>query len=335
MAPDKFKGTFAAPAVAAAIARGLRAEGAEVDECPVADGGEGTLEVLITALGGTLRPAHTVDPLRRPMTAGWGLTSDGALAIVESAQACGLSLLGPEERDAERASSVGVGEMMLAAAHSGARRMLVAVGGTASTDGGADAVRVVEAGGGLADVELVALCDVRVPFEEAAPTFAPQKGADSRTVRRLGERLEKLAATWPRSPLGVPMTGAGGGLAGGLWACLGAELRSGADFVLEATHFDERLAGTRAVVIGEGRLDEESLHGKIALTIAKRAAARDVPVHAVVGSCTLSKGAVIDLGLASVTQAGTEAELEAAGRSLAGRGPADARLHRPSQDMDW
>ncbi len=317
VAPDAFKGTIGAPEVAAAIAEGVRSGGLAAEECPVADGGEGTVGVLLAARGGALQTAASSDPLGRPLLAPWGLLSDGRTAVIESAQASGLALLDPSERDAERSSTAGTGELMLAAVAAGASRIIVAVGGTASTDGGAGALAAIENGGGLGDVELVALSDVEAPFEQAAALFGPQKGAGAESISRLSQRLDELARTWPRDPRGVAMTGAGGGLAGGLWAVLGAQLCSGAEFVLDALGFEERMRGRIAVVIGEGRLDEQSLLGKIAGAVARRASAQQVPLHAIVGANALSGPGRDRLGLSSVREAGDLVGLARAGESLA------------------
>jgi glycerate kinase len=317
VAPDSFKGTIAASDVAAALSRGLRSRGLAVDECPVADGGEGTVAALVSALGGELRTASVADPLGRVREASWVLMAGGATAALESAEASGLRLLAARERDAERASSVGTGELILAAVAAGARRVIVAIGGTATSDGGAGALAVIDAHGGLGETQLVALCDVDIEFERAARDFAPQKGADAAAVARLQRRLAALAAGWPRDPHGVAMTGAGGGLAGGLWACHGAELRRGAEFVLDALGFAARLRCADAVVVGEGRLDSHSLRGKAPCAIARLAGARGVPVHAVVGGCTLGAPERAQLQLVSVREAGTPVALERAGADLA------------------
>ncbi len=183
VAPDSFKGTFTAGAVAAALADGLRAGGATADECPVADGGEGTLAVLVGALGGSTAEVTVHDPLGRPVAAPLGLLGDGATAVVETAAASGLGLVAAHERDAEAASSRGTGELIAAAVGRGARRILVTLGGSATTDGGAGAIAAVSEAGGLHDAELVALCDVTTPFERAAEVFGPQKGRTPRPSR--------------------------------------------------------------------------------------------------------------------------------------------------------
>ncbi len=316
VAPDAFKGTLSATEVAAAVARGLRSVEVDAQECPVADGGEGTIDVLLGPMGGEERVAACTDPLGRPIEASWAWLAESRGALVEMARASGLALVAPEERDAEAASSAGTGELLLAARREGAREATVAIGGTATSDGGAGALAAIEAGGGLGEMRLVLACDVLVAFEQAAQVFGPQKGASPAAVRRLTAGLRALAAGFPRDPSGVPMTGAGGGLAGALWAVHGAELRSGARYVLDALGFDSRLARAGAVVIGEGRLDEQSLRGKVGGEIMRRARARGVPVHAIVGS--VQPGAARRwAGLASVQVAGSPEALERAAARLA------------------
>lgn len=318
LAPDSFKGTFSASDVAAALARGVEAAGGAADPCPVADGGEGTLGVLVEALGGTVTEHPAGDPLGRPVVAPIGWVDGGATAIVELATASGLGLVAPAERDAEAAGTAGTGELIAAAARAGARRIVVTVGGSATTDGGAGALGAIEAAGGLRGVELVVLCDVTTPYERAAEVFARQKGADDAAVARLTARLHAQAASLPRDPRGVPMTGAAGGLSGGLWAAHGARLESGAAWVLDAVGFDARLDRADAVVTGEGRLDRQTLEGKLVGEIAARCRRAGTPLHAVVGSSELSPEEAAELGLASVLVASTLPELEAAGRVLAG-----------------
>ncbi|MDP8942697.1 MAG: glycerate kinase, partial [Actinomycetota bacterium] len=191
VAPDSFKGSFPAIEVAAAIARGLEAAGQEAVEVPLADGGEGTMDVLLDALGGERRTATVADPLGRPVQAKFGLLGDGRTAIVEAAQASGLDRVDEEERDAWAATSRGTGELIAAAAEAGADTVILAVGGSATTDGGSGAVEALDAAG--VDPEIEVLCDVRTPFEDAARVFGPQKGADSDTVERLTRRLNQLA----------------------------------------------------------------------------------------------------------------------------------------------
>ncbi|MEZ5123528.1 MAG: glycerate kinase [Solirubrobacterales bacterium] len=317
VAPDSFKGTFSAAEVADAVGRGLEAAGVEADRCPIADGGEGTMAILVAAQGGRTQTLTVSDPLGRPVAAAIGWIDGGATAIVEMALASGLGLVAPEERDAEAASTAGTGELIAAAVAGGARRIVVSVGGSATTDGGAGAVAAVQAAGGLRGARLVVACDVTTPFERAAIVFGPQKGADPAAVQRLTARLHAQAAALPRDPRGVPMTGGAGGLSGGLWAALDAELVAGAPWVLDALGFTERLARADAAVSGEGRLDRQTLEGKAVGEVAARCAAAGVPLHAIVGSSELSTAEAQALGLASVRLAPTPADMEAAGRALA------------------
>jgi glycerate 2-kinase len=317
VSPDSFKGTMRAAEVAAAIGRGLEAAGLRPpDLCPVADGGEGTLEVLLTALGGETAGTTATDPLGRPIRAGFALIEDGGTAIIEVAEASGLNLVAQNERDAMAASTRGTGELIVAAVAAGAEVVLLAAGGSATTDGGAGAIAAIEEAGGLQGAALVVLCDVRTPFELAPERFGPQKGADAETVAKLRARLDELAAELPKDPRGLPMTGAAGGLSGGLWARYGARLEPGAPFVLNAIDFDARMRAARAVVVGEGKLDATTLEGKIAGEIATRARQAGIPCHAVVGTNAMDRFSARILDLQVILEAGTPAELEAAGERL-------------------
>jgi glycerate 2-kinase len=313
VAPDSFKGTFSAHEVAAAIASGLRAAGRDAVEFPVADGGEGTMDVLVGALGGERRTVTASDPLGRPVEASFALLPDGS-AVVETAQASGLGRVGEDERDPWAASTRGTGELIAAAAEAGAERVIVTVGGSATTDGGAGAVEALDEAG--VRVELGVLVDVRTPFEQAARVFGPQKGADAPTIDRLERRLDDLAARFRRDPRGEPMTGAAGGLSGGLWAQHGARLVPGAAYVLDAIGFDARMRAAAFVVTGEGRLDEQTLEGKIVREVATRCRQGGVACHAVVGGNELDPFQERILDLASVTEATTLEEMEAAGKRL-------------------
>jgi glycerate kinase len=318
--PDSFKGTFSAVEVAAAIGGGVEEMGGVVDLCPAADGGEGTAETVRAAIGGEVRGAAAHDPLGRPVEASFVLVEDGATAVVDTAAASGLPLVGPEERDAEAASTYGTGELIAAAIEAGARRVLLAAGGSATTDGGTGAIEALRAGGSCGcagDVALVVLCDVTTRFEDAALVFGAQKGADPATVERLSGRLDAIAGELPRDPRGVPMTGCAGGLSGGLWAAFGAELRPGAKFVLDLLGFAGRLAAADVVITGEGRIDSQSLEGKVVGQIATACIAARKPLHVVVGQDGLDPAPPAAVGIASVTEAGTLATLREAGRRLA------------------
>jgi glycerate kinase len=317
VAPDSFKGTYRAAEVAGAIGRGLERAGLmPPDLCPLADGGEGTMEALMLALGGECVTVDVHDPLGRPIRAQYGLVEDGGTAVVECAAASGLHLVAEAERDAEAASTYGTGELIAAAVGAGAQVVLLGVGGSATTDGGAGALDAIEEHGGLRGARLVILCDVRTPFERAPAVFGPQKGADPATVARLEERNAALAATWPRDPRGVPMTGAAGGLSGGLWAVHGAALEAGASWILDAVDFDARMRASRAVVTGEGKLDEQTLEGKLVGEIGTHTRQAGVPLHAIVGTDRLDGFGKRIIDLQVVQEATDIPELEAAGEHL-------------------
>lgn len=316
VAPDSFKGTFAAREVAAAIAAGLRAAGRAAEELPVADGGEGTIDALLSTLEGEERSAQVSDPLGRPVEAAFALIDGGLTGIVEMARASGLGLVAEDERDAWAASTRGTGELIAAAVEAGAERVIVTVGGSATTDGGTGALEALEEAG--VEVELDVLCDVRTPFEDAGRVYGPQKGADAAMVRKLSGRLDRLARGYRRDPRGEPMSGAAGGLAGGLWAQHGARLQDGPAFVLGALGFDERMRGAAFVVTGEGRIDEQTLQGKLVGEVATRCRQAGVPCHGVVGKIELEPFSQRILDFASLSEATTLAELEEAGRRLVG-----------------
>ena len=314
VAPDSFKGTFAATTVADALARGLQASGWEADRCPVADGGEGTMELLAGAFRARLVAVTASDPLGRPVDCQIAIAKD--TAIVEMAQASGLARVAEHERDAWAASTRGTGQLILAAVAQGASEILVAVGGSATTDGGQGAIEAIHAGGGLGAARLVVLCDVECAFEDAARFFGPQKGADRATVTRLARRLDLLARTLPKDPRGMRATGAAGGLSGGLWAAFDAELRAGAPAVLDALGVDERMRSAQLVVAGEGCLDGQSFGGKVVGELVRRARAAGVPIHVVAGTSRLAEDDRARAGLAGVRTASTLDEIEAAARAL-------------------
>ena len=280
-APDTFRGTATAAEVAAAVGRAVAAAGGTVDEVPLADGGEGTLDVL----GGPNRTTTVTGPLGDLVPAVWRFTGRGA--VVEMARASGLELVGgPAGNDPVAATSSGTGELIAAAVDAGSRRIVVGVGGSASTDGGLGAVRALEPLARLRGVDLVVACDVRTRFVDAAPVFAPQKGASPAQVELLRRRLERLADVYLHN-YGVDVrdlegSGAAGGLAGGL-AVAGARLVAGFDLVADEVDLHDRLEDADLVVTGEGFLDEQSFEGKVVGGVAALAAAAGVPVLAVVG----------------------------------------------------
>lgn len=258
--PASLKGVLSPLQAAALLAAGLRrVGGVEVDEAPVADGGEGTAEVLRRSLGGTWQAAVVADPLGRQVSARWLELPDGT-AVVEAAEPIGLPRLQRDELDPQRASSRGLGELLLAVVASRPRALLVCVGGTATVDGGAGMAAAV--GGRLGALPLRVACDVRNPLlgpRGAARVFGPQKGADARAVETLEARLASMAELAPYADL--PGAGAGGGL-GAAFAALGGELLSGAELVLDLIGFDERARDAAVVVTGEGAVDATTLDGK-------------------------------------------------------------------------
>jgi glycerate kinase len=254
------------------------------------------------------------DPLGREREARFALLADGHSALVEVAAASGLALLAPDERDAEAASSAGTGELIAAAVDAGASLILVAAGSSATSDGGAGAIAAIARAGGLRGARLTVLCDVRTPFERAAERFGPQKGADADTVLRLAAQL---AAQLPRDPRGLAMGGAAGGLAGGLWAMFGAQLTAGAPYVLDALDFDRRLRASRAVIVGEGRIDATTLDGKAVAEVATRARQLGVPTHAIVAVAAIDRFDARILDLQTILEARDIAAIERAAAQLA------------------
>jgi glycerate kinase len=298
--PDKFRGSLSAPAAAAAIARGLAQAGWEpVRALPLADGGEGTLDVLLSACGGRRRTATVTGPLGDPVAADWGRLPDGT-AVVEMARASGLALTAGRN-DPLRATTRGTGELIVAARAAGCRRIVVGVGGSATTDGGLGAVEAL--GWSLAGLEVTVACDVRTPFLDAARLYGPQKGATPAQVALLGRRLERLAELYERRTgvrvRDLPGSGAAGGLAGGL-AALGARLAPGFEVVAEAVGLDDALAAARLVVTGEGRVDETSFAGKVVGEVLAR-----VPTGIARG---VVAGEVLPSARARLAEAGVEVE---------------------------
>ena len=280
-APDKLRGTALAPAVAKAIGDAAFELGWDCDEVPMADGGEGTLD----ALGGPNRTSRVTGPLGHPVDAPWRL--DGRTAVIEMARASGLQLVGGAERnDPVAASAAGTGQLIVEALDAGARRVIVGLGGSATTDGGLAALRALHPLGRLKGIELIVACDSRVPFLDAATVFAPQKGATPAQVELLRRRLERLAQVYLDEHgvdvLALDGAGAAGGLAGGL-AAAGGELVSGFDLVADELDLDERIDGADLVITGEGFLDEQSFEGKVVGGVASLAGRLGVPVVAIAG----------------------------------------------------
>jgi glycerate kinase len=268
LCPASLKGVLGAARAASALAQGFREAGTAASELPVADGGEGTADALRAALGGEWREARVSDPLGRPHTARWLVLPDGR-AVVEAAAAVGLPLLAPDERDPLRASSRGLGLLVSAALATGPAALVVGLGGSATVDGGAGLLEVLQE----LPVRTTALYDVRTTLADAARLFGPQKGASPADVVVLERRLAGLEELRPYAEL--PGSGAAGGLGAAL-ASLGAELAPGAPAVLDLVGFDERLPGHDLVVTGEGEVDATTDVGKAPGEVARRAAAAGV-----------------------------------------------------------
>ena len=317
VAPDKFKGSLSAAQAADAIARGMRAAGAGTDICPVADGGEGTLDALVAAAGGSVMGVIARGPMGVPVRAHLGQLPDGT-GVVELAQASGLGLVPESERDPMRATTYGTGELIKGALARRPARLLIAIGGSATMDGGtglaralgvrfydADGKEVTPGGAGLeriaridasgldtrlAGVPMIVAADVTTTLPDAARTFGPQKGATPAMIERLEGGQGNLTRVIQRDMgvdvAGLPGAGAAGG-AGAMLVALGAELRSGAQVVLDAVGFEQRLKDADLVVTGEGRLDDGTLADKAPLVVARAAAAAGVPCVALVGESAI------------------------------------------------
>jgi glycerate kinase len=270
-APDAFKGTATAAQIAAGIEVGATEAGWQTDLCPLSDGGEGFLDVL-GVLGGELRSSRVTGPLGEPVDAQWRLA--GNLAVVESARASGLVLAGGAAgNDPVGATTRGTGELIAAAVAAGASRVIVGVGGSATTDGGEGALEALDESGGIGESEVLVACDVTVGFLDAARIFGPQKGADDVQVELLSERLAGLLGAYIRRGTDLtdtPGSGAAGGLAGGL-VVAGARIVAGFDLVAELVGLDQRIGAASLVMTGEGRLDKTSWAGKVVGGVASRA----------------------------------------------------------------
>lgn len=309
-APDSFKGSLTSVEVARALADGWRR--ARPDDttwlCPLADGGEGTLEAIAAAGGWDWQTAAVRDPLGRPIHARWLRSSDGSRAVIEMAEASGLSRVASAERDAVSATSIGTGDAIRAALDAGVTSIILGIGGSATTDGGAGLLQGLgaiadrrEARADLADldprlggVDLAVACDVTNPFlgpSGAATVYGPQKGASTDDVIELDRQLavyaDALEAAAGRRVRDVAGAGAAGGVGFGLLAIAGAfhsfALRPGIELLMEATDFDDRLRKADLVITGEGRIDAQTAFGKTALGVARRAVDAGVPCIAVGG----------------------------------------------------
>lgn len=338
VATDSFKGSLSAPEACRVIAG--QAESvfpqAEIIQLPISDGGEGLVEVVFRALGGERRLVHTFDPLGRDISAAYLQLADGS-ALIEMAGAGGLTLLDPGEYDPLRASTFGVGLMILDAIKAGADPIFIGLGGSATVDGGTGAatalgIRFLDekgeniiSGGELGKIQtldlsglrernysgkIIFLTDVNNPLcgpKGAAEIFGPQKGATPEQVRQLDQGLQILAEIIERETgsnlQDIPGMGAAGGFALPFVAFMGAEIRSGIDFVLDLLRFDEQLIAADLVITGEGRTDAQSAMGKAISAVARRAHAIGVRVAVISGSLGQGAEKMFALGVDDLIQA--------------------------------
>lgn len=334
IAADSFKDALPALEVCRAIARGLRRAlpQAELLLFPMADGGEGTAEILTYHSRGERIEKEVNDPLFRPVTAGYGLSGDGKTAFIEMAAASGLPLLKQDERSALKTTTFGTGELILDAIERGVEKILLGIGGSATNDAGMGMAaalgyrffdkageRLAAIGENLAkvasidsshlqfspeEIEVEVLCDVDNPLfgaKGAAHIYAPQKGADAGAVERLDEGLRHFAQLledkFGQDFAHIPGSGAAGGLGAGAMAFLGGRLRPGIEAVMDYTGFEEQLEGVRLVFTGEGKVDAQTLHGKLIYGITRRAKAAGVPVVALCGALLASPEDIEAIGL--------------------------------------
>lgn len=291
IACDSYKGCLSSSQVAAAAAKGVTEvfPDCEITKLAVADGGEGTVEALVTTLGGHIEWTEVSDPLGRPVKAAYGIAGD--LAIIESAAACGLTLLSKEERNPLIATTKGLGELILAAIDNDCMRFLIGLGGSATNDGGMGMIGVPGFLEKTRGVEFTVACDVDTPYigkNGASRVFGPQKGASAQDVEVLEERLRGYALKIMEDT-GIDVSnmagaGAAGGLGGAFRAYLGAELKRGVDLVLDQIDFDSAIEGADLVITGEGCSDYQTLKGKTASGVLERAERAGVPVALVSGA---------------------------------------------------
>tara|TARA_Y100000739_G_scaffold57708_1_gene47325 strand:+ start:2641 stop:3648 length:1008 start_codon:yes stop_codon:yes gene_type:complete len=295
-APDKFRGTASALEVATAVERAVAEYGGTTAVLPMADGGEGTLE----ALGGPNQTSLVTGPLGGLIEAPWQLT--GTTAIIEMAKASGLITIGgPEFNEVLNATSAGTGELILSAVEHGATRIIVGLGGSASTDGGLGAIEAMGSPARYRGIEILVACDVNTRFVDSAKIFSPQKGATKAEVEMLERRLKRLVQIYEEK-FGIDVSslnhgGAAGGLAGGL-AALGARLVDGFDLVADELRLDEFIEKTDLVITGEGRIDQSSFDGKVVGGVFAYASAMRKPILAIAGQVEIEvKGRIQNISL--------------------------------------
>ncbi|WP_393947385.1 glycerate kinase [Kluyvera intermedia] len=337
IAPDSYKESLSALDVACAIEAGFREiyPDAEYVKIPVADGGEGTVEAMVAATQGRVIPVKVTGPLGEPVAGFYGVSGDEQCAFIEMAAASGLELLSPAQRNPLKTTSWGTGELIRHALDLGVRRIIIGLGGSATNDGGAGMVQALGAklltdehqhigqGGAelaalmkidiseldsrLADCQIDVACDVTNPLtgeEGASAVFGPQKGATPEMVTNLDHALAHYAARI-KQDLGIAVLsleggGAAGGMGAALFAFCGAKLRPGIDIVTEALHLDTLVADANLVITGEGRMDSQTIHGKVPVGVARVARRYHIPVIGIAGSLTADVGVVHQHGIDAV-----------------------------------
>lgn len=337
IAPDSYKESLSALDVANCIEQGFRAifPGAEYIKLPVADGGEGTVEAMVAATSGRRIDTHVTGPLGEPVAAFYGLSGDGSSAIIEMAAASGLERVPPARRNPLVTTSWGTGELIRQALDQGVEHIIIGIGGSATNDGGAGMLQALGAqlldasgqqiapgGGALAALDRIdnsqldsrlarcridVACDVTNPLtgpQGASAVFGPQKGADSAMIRQLDAALAHFAAIIARDMHVDVLNLAGGGAAGGMGAALfafcGAQLRRGIEVVTDALHLDQLVRDADLVITGEGRMDSQTIHGKVPCGVARIAKRYQVPVVGIAGSMTPDVEVVYDHGIDAV-----------------------------------
>lgn len=314
VAPDTFKGTWSAQQVAGFMAAGAQEAGWQSISAPLADGGEGTLDAVVSAQRLEVRQVIVHDPFGEEIECRLLLGSE--MAYVEAAEAVGLTLVPRlDARSAITASSRGAGELINHALSAGARHIIVGVGGSATSDGGAGLIEALDLERWTDQVRVEVLTDSATSFEDAARVFARQKGADEKGIAWLTERLHEQAGDLPRDPRGVQATGCGGGMSGALWAH-GASLSSGADRVMDLVGVDDKIASADLVMTGEGCLDTQTLTGKLVARLAQRAARQHRPFVVIAGRVELTSAERSLLGAADIKESGSPESITRAAREL-------------------
>ena len=333
---DSFKGSLTSEEAAQAACKAILQIHPEweTDIIPIADGGEGMLDVMMSTIGGTIHTVAAHNPLMEPTEANYGISTDGTTAFIEMAAISGLPLIKENQRNPMKTTTYGTGELMKDALERGCTRFIVGIGGSATNDAGTGMLQALgfrfldasgkELGQGgeilekvlhicsqdghekLKNAHFIVACDVQNPFygpDGAAYVYARQKGADERMIADLDRGMQhfaKVLQQWTGMDIGLTAgSGAAGGMGGGMMALLGAELKSGADLLLDISRFDERIADADLIITGEGRIDKQSLMGKIPGKILQRAQAHGIPVIAIAGSVE-EEALLLEAGFAGV-----------------------------------